>query len=109
MGKLPKSEQDEAADLNNLLYMLQTTPAMDITGLATIERQTKSDAILSDLTALIEQGKTWISKTADLKLRKFEQILPEITATGNRILLKADRIILPESLPKNCYGTSTQR
>ena len=89
--------------------MLQTTPAMDITGLATIERQTKSDTILSDLTALIEQGKTWISKTADPKLRKFEKILPETTVTSNGILLKADCIILLESLPTNCYGTSTQR
>ena len=92
--KLPKREQDEADDLNNLLYMLHTTPVMDSTGLATIARHTKSDAILSDLTALIKQGKTWISKTADPKLRKFEQILPEITVTGNGILLKTDRIVL---------------
>ena len=80
--------------------MLHTTPVMDSIGLATIASHTKSDAILSDLTALIKQGETWISKTADPKLRKFEQILPEITVTGNGILLKADRIILPEILQK---------
>ena len=100
LEKLPKSEQDEADDLNNLLYMLHTTPVMDSIGLATIVKHTESNAILNDLTALIKQGKTCISKTADPKLRKLEQMLPEITITGNEILVKADCIILPESLQK---------
>ena len=72
--KVPKSKQDEADDLNNLLYMLQTNPVIDSIGLATIAKHTKSDAVVNDLTALIKQGKTWISKPADNKLRKFEQI-----------------------------------
>ena len=59
-----KSEHNEADDLNNLLYMLHTTPVMNNIGLTTIAKHTKSDAILNDLTALIKQGKTWISKTA---------------------------------------------
>ena len=70
--KLLKSEQDEADHLNNLLYMLYTTPVMDSIGLATIAKHTKIDAILNDLTALIKQRKTWISKTADPKLRSME-------------------------------------
>ena len=76
---------------------------------AAIARHTESDVILNDLTALIKQEKTWISKTADPKLRKFEQILPEMTVRGNGNLLKADCIILPERLQKNYNGTSTQR
>ena len=73
---------------------------MDSIGVATITKHTKSDAILNDLTALIKQRKIWIWKTANPKLRKFEQILPEITVTGNGILLNADRVILPEGLQK---------
>ena len=44
------------------------------------------------------KGQTWIPKEADTKLRRFTKILPTITVTGNVILLKDDRIILPESL-----------
>ena len=44
------------------------------------------------------KGQTWISKSANKKLRKFSQILPTITVTNNGILFKDDRIILPESL-----------
>ena len=98
--KVPKNEQDEADDLNNLLYALHTTPVMDSIGLATIAKHTRNDLILNDLTAIVKQGKAWISKKADPKLRKFEQILSEITTTGNGILLKGHRIILPESLQK---------
>ena len=81
--------------------MLHTTPAIDSIGLTKISKHTKSDAILDDLRALIKQGKKWILKTADPKLRKLEQILPEITVRCNGILLEVDRVILPESLQKN--------
>ena len=50
--KVPKSEQDEADDLNDLLYMLHTTPVMDSIGLAIIAKNTKSHAIVNDLTAI---------------------------------------------------------
>ena len=33
-----------------------------------------------------------------MQLRRFEQLLGEISATSNGILLKGDRIVLPESL-----------
>ena len=47
---------------------------------------------------IVKNGKTWIPKKANEPLRKFENFLNEITITGNGILLKLDRIILPESL-----------
>ena len=40
--------------------MLHTTPAMESIGLFTTAKHTKSYAILSDLTALIKEGKTWM-------------------------------------------------
>jgi hypothetical protein len=44
------------------------------------------------------QSKTWIPQDAPDKLKKFTKILPELTVTGNGIILKSERIILPESL-----------
>jgi len=80
-----------------LLYALHTTPVVDHIGLATIAEQTTADKTLKKLKTLIENGQTWIPKE-DEQLSKYSKILPEITTTGNGILLKGDRIILPESL-----------
>ena len=79
LHKIPVDEQNELNDLNNLLYMLHTTPIIDHISIATISTETQSDHILKELTKIIEKGQTWIPKTADTKLNKFQQILPELT------------------------------
>ena len=95
---LPTEEQSESEDLNNLFYLLHTTPAMDHIGLATIAEHTSKDPILHALRSIIMKGQTWIPKEADSRLQRFHQILPTITVTGNGILFKDNRIILPETL-----------
>ena len=95
---LSTDEQHEPDELNNLLYMLHTTPIMDNIGLATIAQHTDNDKVLSTLRKIVKSGQTWIPKDADEQLRKFTSILPSITVTGNGILLKEERIILPQSL-----------
>ena len=47
---------------------------------------------------VILQGTSWIPHSVSDKLRKFQQILPELTITGNGIILKGNRIVLPEIL-----------
>ena len=73
---------------------------MDNIGLATIAQHTDNDKVLSTLRKIVKSGQTWIPKDADEQLRKFTSILPSITVTGNGILLKEERIILPQSLQK---------
>ena len=97
-NKLPTEEQTEAEDLNNLLYVLHNTPVIDHIDLATIAQHTSSDTTLKHLRSLIRSGKTWIHDSAKPNLKRFAPILPEITSIGNSILLKGERIILPESL-----------
>ena len=99
--KLSPDEQNEAEDLNNLLYMLHTTPVMDHIGLATIATETEKDETLQKLSELIKSGQPDIdiSKYKDMKaLLKFKNIYSELTVTGNNIVLKGERIVLPESL-----------
>jgi hypothetical protein len=84
LQKLPQSEQAEADDLNNLLYMFHTTPVLDCICYARIAQCTKEDRTLARITELINQGLTWIPKTE--------------TVTGNGIILKDERIVLPEKL-----------
>ena len=98
IGKVPVKEQKEVNDLNNLLYALHTTPIIDHIGIANISRETSKDETLKQLIKIVKKGDRWIPKNCSPKLRKFNEILPEITITGNEILFKAERIILPESL-----------
>ena len=98
LSQLSNEEQNEADDISNILYTLHTTPIIDHIGLSTIAEHTTSDSILKDLREIIKEGKTWIPKDSSPKLYKFEEILPEITVTGNGIRLKGERIILPEAL-----------
>ena len=56
------------------------------------------DQILSKLREIIKSGQSWIPKDVDPRLQKFASILPSITVTANGILLKDERIILPQTL-----------
>ena len=101
---LPRDQQDEADDINNLLYLLHTTPIIDHLWLAEIATEAQKDGTLLKITELINNGKQWVPKTADLQVRKFENILPETTITGNRILFKGDCVILPTLLQEKAIA-----
>ena len=91
-------EKEAAEDINNYLYTLHTTPIIDRITLKQIAEETSKDKTLSRLKQIIETGKPFIPKTEKGEILKFQPFLSEITVTGNGILLKADRIILPEQL-----------
>ena len=71
---------------------------MDHIGIAAIAKATNNDENLKQLRDIVTKGQTWIPETAKKELLRFKQILPEITVTGNGILLKDERVILPDSL-----------
>lgn len=98
IGKTPKQEQTEKKISLIFLYMLHTTLIMDKIGIANISKDTKDDPVLSELSRIIRKGETRIPKTSNIRLKKFEQIIPEIIITANGILPKAERIILSSSL-----------
>ena len=98
LNKVSVEEQREPEELNNLLYALHSTPVMDHIGLSTIASQTAADRVLKRICKFVKAGQTWIPKEEETAVQKFKQILSELTLTGNGILLKGDRIVLPESL-----------
>ena len=105
---VPDQEQTEAADLNNLLYTLHTTPIIDRITLAGIAQATSSDNVLAELRNMVKRGHRHIPKSAREELKRFTKILPEITVTGNGILLKGERIILPQSLQEESIKLAHQ-
>ena len=56
---IPREEQQEADDLNNLLYMLHTTQIMGHIGLANIAKSTKSDPTLQKVLKVIPHCKKY--------------------------------------------------
>ena len=98
LEKASEEEKSQSNELNNFLYMLHSTPVIDHITLAAIARETAADPTLKELSKIIKQSKTWIPKAASEEIRRFSKILPELTITGNGIILKAHRIVLPESL-----------
>ena len=60
---LPADQQDEADDINNLLYIVQTTPITDHLRLAEIATETQRDGTPQKITELMNNGEQWITKT----------------------------------------------
>ena len=98
LSSLTLEEQKETHELNNLLYMLHSTPIVDHISLADISRKTDADPVLSRVRDLVKKGARVASKDDNAKVRKFNPILPDLTVTGNGILLKDDRMVLPDKL-----------
>ena len=96
--KLTREERQEADDLNNLLYMLRTTPIIDCMGIGTIAQATQNDPTLKKIATLVNQGLTWIEKTESKEIQRFQKVLPELTMTANSIILKGEKIVLPSNL-----------
>ena len=94
------SEEDQANanEVSKLLYFLHTTPIVDRMELSTIAEETSKDPILAQLRDILMKLLTWIPKNAPEPLRKFAKTMPELTVTGNGIILKSDRMVLPASL-----------
>ena len=98
ISKLPFEQRKECDELNHFLYMLHATPIVDHISLGEISRNTGDDAVLSKLKTVVKEGRTFIHKHESKELRKFDAILSELSLTANGLLLKGDRIVLPESL-----------
>ena len=98
LEQLPGEERAESEELNNLLYALHITPIMDCIGIAAIARETAADPTLSKIVSYVKKGQAWIPKVDAKAVQRFKAIMPELTVTGNGILLKDDRMVLPSSL-----------
>ena len=95
---MPATQQAEADEQSNLLYMLHSTPIMDRIGLSTIATETDKDKTLVEIRNFINKNQYWVPKSSSDEVQKFRGIMSEITVTGNGILLKGSRIVLPKSL-----------
>ena len=78
LSSLNLEEQNEAHDLNDLLYMLHATPIIDHISLLEISRKTDSDPVLSTVRDLVRKGAKSAYKEDDIRVNKFKTILFEL-------------------------------
>lgn len=98
LSSLPIEQQKEAHELNNLLYTLHATPIIDHISLKQIAEKTSADEVLNRVRDMVKNGEKAARKEDDEQVKKFVKILPELTVTGNGIILKGERMVLPKSL-----------
>ena len=88
--------------------MLHTTPIKDKINIGNISMETQQDPTLQRISEFVMKGQTWIPKSEPQAVQKFREILPEITITANKILLKSERIVLPEKLQDSAIQLAHQ-
>ena len=98
LEKMPLDIQMETEENNNLLYMLHMTPIIDCTSLATVSKETEADHTLRKIKTYLKKNQKWIPKNEIKSVQMFREIMSELTLTGNGIILKGERIVLPETL-----------
>ena len=91
-------QQKESEESSNLLYMLHSTQVVDRMGIGHIATETLKDETLSKIQAFIRKGQTTIPRQESDGVRKFAPIINELTLAANGIVMKQDRMVLPESL-----------
>ena len=99
--KLSQHERDEMNDLNNLLHFLHTTPVTDKLNFNVITEESTKDVVLQEIISHIRKGYSWLPKQGSAMVNKFQKIHPELMVSPKGLLLKGDRIVLPESLQEN--------
>ena len=68
---------------------------MDCIEIATIAKEKAADPALSKIVSYVKKGQAWIPKLDAKAVQRFKTIMPELTVTGNGILLKDDRMFYP--------------
>ena len=98
LASLPIDQRAECNEINNLLYTLHTTQIIDHITLGKIATETHKDKTLSEIQMCLREGYSRVPRNASEEVKRFDPIMQELTITANGIILKDDRIVLPESL-----------
>ena len=88
-------------DLNNLSYFIHTTLVTDKLNFNVIAEETTKDVVLQEIISRIQKGHSWLPRQDSTMVNKFQQIYPELMVSPKGLLLKGDRIVLPETLQEN--------
>ena len=93
--RLPTSWKKETSELEKTVWFLQYSPYTESISMETIIQETENDPRLQNLKTAIKKG--YIAKS-NTPLKPYRQVFNEITVSDEGLILKKEKIVLPESL-----------
>ena len=102
---IPKPWQKETHEFEKTIWFLQYSPYTESISMAKIIKETNNDPTLMQLKLQIAKGFIPKSQTS---LNPFRRILQELTISDQGLILKSDKIVLPESLWKTAFTKAHQ-
>ena len=97
LRNLAKEIQEETKEFSKLCWFLHSSPYVESISIPAIQDHTKKEKLLSKLKNLILDGKQ-IDKKRDSDLVAYQQVFCELSVSEGGIILRGERILLPESL-----------
>ena len=97
LSKLEKNLKDETTEFEKTVWFLQFSPYTEAISMDNIIEETKKDNVLTALKKCIRKG--YISDS-DTLLKQFRNFFSELAISDKELVLKGDKIVLPDSLCK---------
>ena len=93
---VPETERTEAQELEKTVWFLNYSPYTEAISMDSIIEQTKQDPTLQRVTESVKKG--FVSKEDRSIYETYNKILHEISISDEGLLLRGEKIILPENL-----------
>ena len=101
---LPVDQQEETKELEKTIWFLQFSPYLEAISTEDLIRESNQDATLRKLKKALKGGKTM----EDQDLKAYKKIRDKLMITDSGLVMKDDRIILPESLVDKAISKAHQ-
>ena len=95
ISKLSKTQVKETTDFEKTVWFLQFSPYTESISMSTIIKESEKDDMIRELKQSIRKG--YIPKEKK-SLIQFRKIFDELAISDEELVMKGERIILPESL-----------
>ena len=105
LSKIPREQKKESAELERTIWFLNYGPYTEAVSMEKIIEATKVDPILQSLAAAVKIGKL---PKKESRLKAFSKIFDKLSLSDEGMIMKEERIILPEALIKRALKKAHQ-
>ena len=104
--RLPKTWKEETKELEKTVWMLNLSPYTEAISFQKIIEETEKDKRLHQLKRYLQKG--YMPKNMPKEWKPYKNVMDSMTISDVGLVLKGDRIVLPESLWKDAVEKAHQ-